>query len=81
MAPIAKPMAVGHFRAKPRTQKQYNANSADRHVLAIHVGVCAFLNCRLDFLHTRVAGRLLDNPLCRNDSVQYGKYAGTDREP
>ena len=78
---MAKPMAVAQSKREAQNERKHDADNADGHVLAIHVGLGAFLDCRGDFLHAGVAGRLLENPLCRDHSEQDGETAGTDREP
>ena len=68
-------------RCQTEDQEQYDTNSADRHVLTIHIGIRAFLNSCLDLLHPAAASRLLNNPLCGKKSKQYCECGCTDREP
>ena len=53
---------------KTENEEKHDTDNTDGPVLPVHVRACAFLNGLLYFLHTVVAGRLLENPLRRNES-------------
>ena len=76
--------ADGHCpvaKAEAQDEEQHHADDRDRRVLAVHVGLCAFLDAGSDLLHPVVTRRLPEYPLGRNYPEQHGDGAGNDREP
>ena len=57
---------------------KYRADDTDRRVLAVEVGLSAFLNCRGNFLHAVVARRLRQNPLAHDPPIGDCRH-GTDQ--
>ncbi len=62
-------------------EEQYDANHADRRVLAVHVGGRAFLDRLGNFLHARVARRLFQDPPGGYEAVKHCQRAGAHRQP
>ncbi len=67
-------------QGEPEHDEEHDSDDADRRVLPVQVGAGAFLDRSGDFLHSRIAGRLLENPTDGNRPVNNGQYACTCRQ-
>src|SRR5690606_5666029 len=61
--------------------EEHHADYGDRGILSVQIGLGASLDGGGDFLHALAAGRLFVDPAESEQSVEYGEYAGADREP
>ncbi len=73
-----KPAGCGPIQGNAEDHEQDHADDTDRHILAVHVGLGAFLDGRGNLLHALVAGGLPEDPRDRNHSVQNCEHGGPE---